>query len=169
MPPVEAYAVPLIPLAGRALLCTRWSWLMGDDLPEAAQDRDVQRGFVLSLAGFSFTAVAALIVLDTTVRVQLQLPIWYVLVSFLAFIATLNLHAYKSSRWQNQLAEALHEAGTLSLVLAIVALLFTTSFEAVFQWGATALALGVWASDYLVRLWIDHRFLMEMDRVERET
>lgn len=142
---------------------------MGESPPEAAQDRDVQRGFVLSLAGFSFTAVAAMVVLDTTTQLKLQMPIWYVLVSFLAFMATLNLHAYKSSRWQNQLAEALHETGTLALILALVKLIFNASFDQGFQWCAALLALGVWSTDYLVRLWLDHRFLHEKDLALRNS
>lgn len=136
---------------------------MNSHLPEPAQDRDANRGYILSLAGFSFTAVAALIVLDATTKVTLQLPIWFVLVSFLSFLASLNLQSYKSTRWQNQLAAALLEAGTLSLVLAIIALLFGATFDRVFQFAAATLALLTWAVDHSVRLWIDNRYLTEVD------
>lgn len=50
--------------------------------------------FTLSMAGFSFTAVAAFAVLDGNVRVGLQLPTWYVFVSFVAFLSSLNVESY---------------------------------------------------------------------------
>jgi len=77
---------------------------MSKDLPEEAQERDLQRTFIFSLAGFSFTAVAGMAVLEGAVRVSLQLPAWYVLVSFVALITSLNIQSYKSSRWQGQIA-----------------------------------------------------------------
>jgi len=122
MTTLAPYLAPLVPIAGRALLCIHWRSFMGELLPEEAQDRDVQRGYVLSLAGFSFTAVATFVLFDPAVLIQLQMPTWCALVSFVAFFAALNLHAYKASRWQNQLASALHEVGTLSLLLVLVAL-----------------------------------------------
>ena len=123
----------------------------------------MQRTFILSLAGFSFTAVAGLALLDGAVRVSLQLPTWYVLLSFVALISTLNLQAYKSNRWHNQLATALLEVGTLSLMLALVALLFSASFTSKFQWVAAVITLGAWLVDHLVKLFLDYRYFSELD------
>lgn len=156
---LAAYFLPAVPLVTRLLLGVRWLKPMLEHLPEEAQERDVQRTFIFSLAGFSFTAVAGLAVLDATIRVTLQLPTWYVLLSFVVFVSALNVQSYKSSRWQNQLATALLEAGTLSLMLALVALLFTASFSCIFQWIATAITLGSWLVDHLIRLVIDYKYL----------
>ncbi len=136
---------------------------MCSDLPELAQERDIHRGYIFSLAGFSFTAVTGLLVLEASIKIKLQLAIWFVLISFLAFIASLNLQSYKSTRWQNQLATSLQESGTLSLVLALCSLLISSSFDPVFQWVAVLLSGLTWSVDHCVRLWLEHRYLNEVD------
>ena len=160
---LAAYLLPAVPLVTRLLLGLRWHKPMLERLPEDAQERDVQRTFIFSLAGFSFTAVAGLAVLDAATRVTLQLPTWYVLLSFVVFVSSLNFQSYKSSRWQNQLATALLEIGTLSLMLALVALLFTASFSSSFRWTATAITLGSWLVDHLIRLVIDYKYLAALN------
>ncbi|MDB5785450.1 hypothetical protein [Caballeronia mineralivorans] len=159
-----AYFLPAIPLVTRLVLCLRWRKQMTVQLPEEAQERDLQRTFIFSLAGFSFTAVAGLAVLDGAVRVSLQLPTWNVLASFVSLVSALNVQSYKSSRWQNQLATALLEVGTLSLMLALVALLFSASFGCAYQWMATVVTLGSWLADHLIRMFIDNTYLAALTR-----
>lgn len=153
------YFLPAIPLATRFLLCLRWRTLMAERLPELAQERDIHRTFIFSLAGFSFTAVAGFAVLDSAARVTLQLPTWYMLASFVSLLGSLNLQSYKSRRWQNQLATALLEVGTLSLMFALVALLFSAHFGCEFQWIATAVTLGSWWTDHVIRIRLDYKYL----------
>lgn len=140
---------------------------MTKDIPEDAQERDLQRATILALAGFSFTAVAGLAVLDASIRTSLQLATWYVLISFVAYVSALNLQSYKFSRWQNQLASGLIETGSLSLTLTLASLMFTATFSKEFQWTASAIALGAWLLDHVIRLRIDHRYLFELDAALR--
>lgn len=153
------YLLPAFPLITRGLLCLRWHSLMLAHLPEEAQERDVQRTFIFSLAGFSFTAVAGMAVLEGTIRISLQLPAWYVLVSFVALISSLNLQSYKAARWQSQLATALLEVGTFALMSSLVVLLYTAAFSSTFRCAATVITLVPWALDHLIRLVIDYRYL----------
>lgn len=157
--PIVAYTLPFIPIVTRLLVCVIWLPKMSEELPEAAQERDVVRAFILSLAGFSFTAVAGFAVLDATVRIKLQLPTWYVLVSFVFYISALNLHSYKFRRWHSQFATAFVEVGTFSLTLALVAVLFTAAFDCWFQILATCIMLGAWALDHIYRLNLDRKYL----------
>lgn len=153
------YLYPVFPLLSRAVLCGRQRQLMSDVVPEAAQERDVHRTFIFSLAGFSFTAVAGLAVLDGSLRIGLKLPTWYVFVSFVVFISSLNVQSYKVTRLHNQIATSLQEVGVLSLMLALIALLFTADFGSLYQWSGAALALGTWSIDHAIRWRIDDRFL----------
>jgi hypothetical protein len=130
--------------------------------PEQAQERDVNRSFILSLAGFSFTAVAGFSVLQANERIALQLPTWYVLLSFVAYITTLNVQSYKSNRLQNQIATALVEVATISLMLSLVALLFAASFDHIFQWAAAIITLAAWSIDHCLRLYFDYDYLKEL-------
>jgi hypothetical protein len=136
-------------------------------MPEAAQERDVQRASVLALAGFSFTAVAGLAVLDDKVRVSLQLPTWYVLVSFLAYLTCVNLQSYKSTRWQNQLSSALLEIGSLSLILAVLSIIFGTGFSDLFKFASASIAAFSWILDHTIRLILDNAYLRELDSSTR--
>jgi hypothetical protein len=153
------YCAPFFPLVTRILLCLHCRKVMREVPEEAAQERDVNRSFILSLAGFSFTAVAGFAVLDATTRIELQLPTWYVLLSFVSYISTLNAQSYKSNRFQNQIATAFVEIGTLSLMLALIALLFSVSFSCKFQWIAATVTFGAWLIDHALRLKFDHYFL----------
>lgn len=160
-PHISAYFIPLLPLITRTVLCVLRRSTMNEHLPEEAQERDLQRTFILGLAGFSFTAVAGLAVLDSQVRIELQLATWFVLLSFLTFIFSLNLQSYKSTRLQNQIATAVLEIGTLSLMLALVALLCSASFDLIFQWIAVSVTLGLWSVDHVIRWVIEFNYLGE--------
>ncbi len=162
------YMVPLVPLVTRFVLGLYWHRLMPEMLPEEAHERDLHRATILGLAGFSFTAAAGLAVLDANTLAGLQLPIWYVVVSFVSFISALNLQSYKASRAQDQFATALIEAGTLSLTLTLVTLLLGANFTPWFNYSATSVALAAWGLDHIIRLRIEHSYFKERDeRIRR--
>lgn len=161
------YIVPLVPLLTRFALGLYWHGLMSETLPEKAQERDLHRATILGLAGFSFTAAAGLAVLDASTLASLQLPIWYVMVSFVSFIGALNLQSYKATRAQDQLATALIEVGTLSLTLTLVTLLLGAKFAPWFNCSASFLALGAWGLDHTIRLRIEHSYFAEREKRTR--
>ena len=132
---------------------------MWRDLPEEAQARDLQRSTILALAGFSFTAIVGIALLDDKNRVALELPTWYVVVSFVSFLAAANLQSYKSTVWQNQVSAGLVECGALSLTLAVIALVYITQFSSSMKLSVAILGSGVWALDHLVRLKLDWSIL----------
>lgn len=162
------YALPALPVVTRLLLLVYWDWLMTPRVPEAAQERDLHRGTILSLAGFSFTAVAALAVLDATSRLGLQTSIWFSLVSFLSYVAASNLQSYKSRRWHGQLESALTEMASLSLILTLITLLFGANLEEHFVYAASVAALIPWALDHTIRLSLDWQYLSALDESQRE-
>jgi hypothetical protein len=161
------YALPLAPLASRVVAGVYWHWLMPIALPEEAQERDMQRSVVLALAGFAFTAAAALAVLDTGTRPGLQLSIWYALASFLSYMSSLSLQSYKYLIWQDQLATALIEVGSLSLMLTLLTLLFAAKLEPWFFWMAACVTLLAWTVDHGVKLRLFWRYMQALDGRER--
>lgn len=161
------YLLPLAPVVSRFSIGLYWHWLMPVALPEEAQERDTQRSVILALAGFSFTGVAALAVLDSGSRPSLQLSIWYVLASFVSYLSALNLQAYKYRLWQDELATALIEVGSLSLVLTLATLLVSAKLEDWFLCTAIVVALGAWLVDHGVKLRLFWRYLEALDARER--
>lgn len=156
--------VPLIPLATRCLMCVGWYWQMQTVLGEQAQDRDFARTTILSLAGFAFTAVAGLSVVSDGKNPNLELAVWYVTTSFIAYICSLNLQAYKATRWQNQIAQGLVEAGNLALLAALVAMIQGTDFSSRMKLLVVLFASSAWLTDHVIRLLIDMRYLSALRR-----
>jgi len=131
---------------------------MGDVLSEMEQDRETNRALIIAFAGFTFTGAVALIVLEPSIRQTVKWGVYFLLVSFLSYLWSLNLQAYKNVRWQSEAASALTDAGSLCLVFAVVSLLFHSSFPTPFIYATSSLALSVWVVDHLIRLWIDGRY-----------
>jgi len=131
---------------------------MKEVLSEEEQDRDTNRSLIIAFAGFSFTGTIALIVLEPSLRQVVKWAVYFLLVSFLSYLWSLNLQAYKNVRWQSEIASALTDAGSLCLVLALVSLLAHSAFPSPFVYATSSLALAVWTVDHLIRLSIDGRY-----------
>ncbi|MBW2620863.1 MAG: hypothetical protein JRC56_05985 [Deltaproteobacteria bacterium] len=84
---------------------------------EEEQDRESHRSHILTLAGFSFTGLLAIAVLDATLVQDFRFAVYYLLVSFLCYLSALNFQGYKSKRWHDQLATALMDVASLSLMI----------------------------------------------------
>lgn len=104
------YVLPWIPFLTRGILCLVFWRQMGDELPEAALDREEHRSVILALAGFSFTGFAAVCVVDATTHLNLYFSTYYLLVSFLAYFSALDFQGWKHLRWHDQFATALVES-----------------------------------------------------------
>lgn len=153
------YFVPLLPLVSRTLLCLEHRTQMMEIPSEDEQDREAHRSHILALAGFSFTGLLALAVLDATLRQDFRYAVYYLLVSFLCYLSALNLQGYKSKRWHDQFATALMDAASLSLIMSIISILNVQTFKASFAIGLTVLALLVWGADHFARIRIQSNFL----------
>lgn len=137
---------------------------MGDILSEEEQDRDANRSLILAFAGFTFTGVIALVVLEPKIKQTVKGAVFFLLVGFLAYLWALNLQGYKASRWQGEAADALTEAGSLCLVLALVSLLISSAFERSFIVFSSVLAVAVWVVDHATKWRIDYRYLRALQK-----
>jgi cell division protein FtsW (lipid II flippase) len=151
------FALPFIPLYLRGVLISWFRSQANDILSEPEHDREAYRTHVLAFVGFAFTALCALAIVDDKLRTGLHWAIYYLLVSFFAFTFSLNWVAYKGRRWEDQLATGLAEIGTLSLFLAVVAVLQAT------QPGETPIfgmvAATIWCADHVRRFCLDWKYL----------
>jgi hypothetical protein len=86
--------------------------------------RDTARGIIVALAGFNFTALMALAVIDAA---KYGIAIYYLLASFVAFYISLNAQSYKNRRWEDQLSAGLKDAASGWLLFSVVAIMNVTS------------------------------------------
>ena len=150
--------IPFIPFITRGILSLRFRPKMSETLAEDENDRENHRTLIMALAGFSFAALLAIAVLDTTTQ-RFRLPTYYLLISFLSYYFALNLQGYKFARWHDQLGDALVEAASLSLILAVITVVWATYANEPFAWFVIILALAVWLVDHVIRLWLSARYL----------
>jgi hypothetical protein len=90
----------------------KFSLLTDQAMTAAELDRQTARSIILPMAGFSFSALLALVVLDANRMQGLRTPILLLLLSFLAFYSSLNLQSYKIRRWEDQIATGLKETAS---------------------------------------------------------
>jgi peptidoglycan/LPS O-acetylase OafA/YrhL len=162
------YAVPLVPDVSRAVLVVSFRLQMAEKLSEEELDRESNRSLIIAFAGFSFTGVVALVVLEPTLQQTVRGAVFFLLVSFLTYLWALNLQGYKASRWQAEAATALSETGSLCLVSALISLLVSSQFSKSFVVTASLLAAAVWIIDHATRLIIDWRYAARRERVQKK-
>jgi hypothetical protein len=153
------YLLPFIPIVTRTFLCLRFRSQMSDILAEEEQDRESHMTLILSLAGFSFTGLLGLIVVDATLRLSYKIAIYYLLISFLSFLFSLNVQGYKSKRWHDQISTGIMDAGSLSLILAACYLIGSQHFGISFSFSLIFMAIIAWLTDHTIRLVIQWRYL----------
>jgi len=155
--------VSALPLVTRGIPIITFVKAMHKPLKEETLARDAYRAFILALAGFSFTGMAALAVLDSSAQKKFSLAILFLVISFLSFVAALNWQIYKQRRWQHELAGALIEVAVLAMLLSVVAIVSTSAFPAELKWAVGAAAVLIWGSDHVTRLVIDVQHIAKVN------
>lgn len=155
------YIIPFFPFVTRSIVIFIFRRQMRNKLSEAESDRESHRSVILALAGFSFTGVLGLAVVNATLKHDLRLSIYYLLVSFLSYLFVLNLQGYKYNRWHDQVGNAVMESASLALLLSIVAIVFSLSTSIIYQVGLTIMTVAVWLVDHSIRLYLSIKYLRE--------
>src|SRR3954469_13881950 len=171
------YGMPLVPFIPRLVIVSKFREATFDLVPEAAADREQHRNFILVLAGFSFTgllglAVAPLAITEPASRERLQhllqLPTYFLLTSFLFYMFALNLQAYKK-RWRHDLlGDAIIDAAALSLLSAIVVIVWDASLNVRFTILIAAFAGTIWLTDQVIRVGLSWRIFRDKQKKRKE-
>jgi len=142
------YFLPLFPIVTRGILYLKFQKRMKDVLSPEELDKESHRTYIMTLAGFSFSGLLAMAVLDTALRQDYRLAIYYLFLSFLGYLFGLNLQSYKAKRWQDQLATASTDMASLCLVLSILSILMTQNFSRSFACPLSIAAILIWLVDH---------------------
>jgi hypothetical protein len=144
----------------------RFSALMTRDLAQEQADADTHRDFFATMAGFSFTGVLALVALPGDLN-ERALPIWYLLLSFLAYLGALNLQGYKHYLWQDLAGDALRDLASGTLVGAVVAFVVVSALPVSLRVAVTALAVLGWSLDVCMRVRSKRSYLQSLENPHR--
>jgi len=157
------YLLPLVPLIIRGLIGLRFRSFMWKTLSDDEIGRESHRTVILALAGFSFTGVMAVTILDSATHQELHFAAYFLLVSFLCYLSALNIQGYKLWRALDLVSDALIETAALSLVLALLAVIQISGYSEAYKASVSVLALLVWVIDFIVRV-----VLTTCDLIRRE-
>lgn len=153
------YALVFFPLVTRVFLIMRFRHLMGKGLCEGEQDRETHRAIILPMAGFTFSALLALAVLESDRARGLTFSILSLFISFLGYVEALNLQGHKDARWQDELGNACMEIGSLGLILSMVGVLLSQLHQSFIIWVLSLLAILIWLFDHVIRLRLIWKYL----------
>jgi hypothetical protein len=149
---VWPYLLPAIPFLIRVTCAARYRSFMSEALPEEEREPGERRRQILALSGFSFTAALGLPAYGVSANVDIAVPTYYVILSFLCYLGALNIQSYKFYRWQDQLASALADTGALCLLLSIMAMVQLLAPPMAYSVFLGVIALNVWSSNLFARL-----------------
>lgn len=153
------YFLPLLPLIVRFVILWRYKHLFKEDLDRKAAALEAHQDYLLPLAGFSFAGVIALTVaVSDQTRKELELSTFYVIVGFLGYLSALNIQGYKFSHWEDQIADALIDGASLSLVLSIIFIITNYKYSGPYKVLIIIVGIGAWLFDYVLRM----RYLRKM-------
>lgn len=155
------YALVFLPLATRLLLIFRFRHLMCEVLSEEEQDRETHRTVISALAGFTFSALLALVFLESARERGLTFSIFTLFISFLGYLEALNIQGYKGTRWHDEIGNAFMETGSFGLVLSMVGVLLTQLNANLTTYGLSILAILIWLIDHIIRLRIMWKHLSQ--------
>ena len=148
---VSSAALIALPAITRATQAWRYRALLGLPLGEGLEARDSSRAVIIALAGFSFTGVAGLAVLESTTEGQkLQMSVAFFLISFLFCIFALQLENYKFFLGRELLSSYLTESAILMLLIAIVAIVVSGSYGTCFKAFVALLSFAGWLADHFL-------------------
>jgi hypothetical protein len=157
------YLSPFLPTVTRGFMSQWFRSLMFEELEESEKDRDTHRSVIIPMAGFSFTALLALVVAEAGLQLEFQLSIYFLFLSFLGYFVSLNLQSYKSCRWHDLVSITLIETASFSLILAIINIIMTKMHGDMY-FNLSLVAIVVWIMDHSIRYFLLWRYLLEKER-----
>ena len=166
---LQSYSLLLlfVPFVMRGILCLAYASVAKELLGDKERQTDAHRSFITSMAGFSFTALMGLVVVQEVSKHGLLLPIAALTWSFLGYMSALNLQGYKFTRFRDQVSDALMESASLALLLAISLVLWSTDAVSPVKVIVSMASAFVWLVDYLIRFSLAQRtFRDRLDAIE---
>ncbi len=153
------YIVPFLPLFSRGALAAEYFDIKNELISKEQRAGDSYRAIILGMAAFSFAGVVGIVALDAARQSELQIPVFYVLVSFLCYLSALNMQEYKFFVSRDILSDALVDVANLSLLCCVMALVFSANYGVLYKGVVVGLGVLAWLPDHLVRLkytWKDY-------------
>jgi hypothetical protein len=163
------FLLPVVPAVSRLGLCVRFRGLLHDGIPDDWLNTDQNLVVLIGIAGFSFTGVVGITVLESATRRQeLQLPIFFLLVSFLCSLSGINLESYRFDVFRFLAGDILYDASIFCLIASIVTIVIMARYPLSFMLFVTLIAFAAWSGDHLLRVRYTNHVLVGVKHAKKE-
>ena len=156
----------LIPILSRTILIFKFHKASFIQIDETERNTTEHRGMFLTLSGFSFSALFAL-VLATTSSVanvsMLSISILLMLISFLMFYGSFTFEGFKYYRWQVDAIDIMSDIGKAALLLSILAAIYSTSIEASIKLICLLFFILFWLAGFFMHIKARYSYLSSFE------
>ncbi len=147
------YFIPVIPFITRGLIARKYVDIMSRRLTKDQRSNPNYQSFLIAMTGYSFAGIVAITVLkEDDLLTKLQLPMFYLFISFLSYFAALSLEGYKFYISRDLLSDMLTDIGSLSLVCFVVSFVLISKYGRAYKIATFIIAFIVWSADYIIQL-----------------
>jgi hypothetical protein len=125
--------------------------VLTNDLLNEERDTDRNRSIQGVLAGFAFAGIATISALKS-IQIQefeLEISLYYLVISFLCYLMALNLESYKSFVFQLPLSDLLMDIADLAFVCSVFSFIYKTNYFAITKVLIISIAGAVWLIHYI--------------------
>ncbi len=148
--------LPFIPVLTRGSLYLRLRSLVPEVVHNTPEKALGHQSLDATFIGFSFTALTALTIVDARIGLDLLMPSYTLLISFLAYLSAFNLQKYLIFGWQTYLYDTFIDIGALSLLLAVASVIVLSGAPSTAKYALASLAIAVWFIDHVVTLQLSY-------------
>jgi len=152
----------LIPAIARVILVLKYQKASAEQIGESERNTSEHRGMFLTLAGFSFSALFALVLAATSSSANTQLigtSILLMLLSFLMFYGAFTVEGFKYYRWQVDLVDVMSDIGRLALLLSVLAAIYGAPIESYIKVTCLLFFLFFWLISFFLHFKARHSYL----------
>jgi len=156
---VLAFTLPFLP---RIFIIFKFYEAVNVQITEDERNTDEHRGLFLTLSGFSFSALFALVLATTSSSANtelLGLSIILMLVSFLMFYGAFTFEGFKYYRWQVDAIEIMTDSGKMSLLFSLLAAIYGTQIDSNIKLTCLLFFSIFWLVSFFMQFTARHSYL----------
>jgi len=159
----------LVPILIRVMMVIKYQKATFVQIEEAERNTTEHRGLFLTLSGFSFSALFALVLATTSSTANVQLlgtSILLMLVSFIMFYGFFTFEGFKYHRWQVDVIDTMSDIGKIALLLSLLAAIYSTSIDKTVKLTCLLFFFLFWLFSFLIHIKARYSYLSSFIRKE---
>jgi len=155
-----------VPILSRVIMIIKYHKATFIQIDESERNTSEHRGMFITLSGFSFSALFALVLATTASSANVQLlgtSILLMLISFLMFYGSFTFEGFKYYRWQVDVIDIMSDVGKLALLLSLLAAIYSTSIESAIKLTCLLFFFLFWLASFLLHIKARYSYLSSFE------